>query len=277
MAINMVVILSKTSEGDEATAVFNSAFGNMLGVFLSPVLILGYLGVSGDVNLGEIFYKLVLRVVVPLLVGQFLQKFIRPIRDLVKTYSRQLGKSQMYTLVFIIYTIFCSTFQKGNKVPAGSIIVVIVVQFGSLVFLMLFAWYALKFMFPTEPRLCVTGVFGCTFKTVSLGVPLINAMYEGSDNLALYILPLLIWYPLQLMIGSTLSPILRRFVQRETERLAAQGIVVSPSSCDAIVDENGEDSTMLVDANKSPDVDATYVVEDEEFPKSGAAGDQKAM
>jgi hypothetical protein len=46
MAINMVVILSKTSDGDEATAVFNSAFGNMLGVFLSPVLILAYLGIS---------------------------------------------------------------------------------------------------------------------------------------------------------------------------------------------------------------------------------------
>jgi solute carrier family 10 (sodium/bile acid cotransporter), member 7 len=276
MAINMVIILSKTADGDEGTAIFNSAFGNMLGVFLSPLLILGYLGVSGDIDLGEIFYKLVIRVVVPLVVGQILQKLCRPIRDFSKTHSRALSKSQMYALLFIVYTVFCATFQKGNKVPAGSIIVVIVVQLGMLCFMMLVAWYALKFLFPNEPRLRVTGVFGCTFKTVSLGVPLINAMYEGSDNVAFYILPLLIWYPLQLMIGSFLSPILRRFVHRETERLAAQGIVVAPASCDANSGDNGEGSTIPSDTKTSPDGDETHVVMDEESPDTYvASGDEE--
>jgi sodium/bile acid cotransporter 7 len=275
MAINMVIVLSKTADGDEATATFNSAFGNLLGVFLSPVLILAYLGVSGDVDLGEIFYKLVLRVVVPLIVGQLVQRLIRPVRDFAKTYSYALSKSQMYALLFIVYTVFCSTFEKGNKVPAGSIVVVIVVQLGMLCFMMVVAWYALKFLFPNEPRLRVTGLFGCTFKTISLGVPLINSMYEGSENLALYIVPLLIWYPLQLMIGSTLSPILRRFVQRETDRLAEQGIVVPPGRCDEILEAIGEDSTSSGEAKK-PDVDETHVAEDEELPKS-VAEDEKAM
>jgi solute carrier family 10 (sodium/bile acid cotransporter), member 7 len=276
MAITMVIILAKTADGDEATAVFNSAFGNMLGVILSPLLILGYLGISGDVDLGDVFYKLVLRVVVPLVVGQIVQYFCPPIRDFAKTHSRALSKSQMFTLVFIIYTIFCSTFQKGNKVPAGSIVVVIAVQLGMLSLMMLLAWYLLKFLFPTEPRLRVTGLFCCTFKTVSLGVPLINSMYEGNVNLALYILPLLIWNPLQLLIGSFLSPILRRFVQSEMERLAAQGIAVAPDrNNDEDGGGNGDGSALPSDTNKMPDVEATH---DEEAPKVDAAdGDEKNM
>eukprot|EP00546_Thalassionema_frauenfeldii_P021803 CAMPEP_0178905628 /NCGR_PEP_ID=MMETSP0786-20121207/6381_1 /TAXON_ID=186022 /ORGANISM="Thalassionema frauenfeldii, Strain CCMP 1798" /LENGTH=227 /DNA_ID=CAMNT_0020577257 /DNA_START=97 /DNA_END=777 /DNA_ORIENTATION=- len=56
MAINMVIILCKNADGDEAAAVFNSAVGNLIGIFLSPVLILGYLGVSGDIDLVDIFW-----------------------------------------------------------------------------------------------------------------------------------------------------------------------------------------------------------------------------
>jgi len=44
LSINMAIVLTRSSGGDEAAAVFNSAFGNMIGVFLSPCLILGYLG-----------------------------------------------------------------------------------------------------------------------------------------------------------------------------------------------------------------------------------------
>jgi sodium/bile acid cotransporter 7 len=37
----------------------------------------------------------------------------------------------------------------------------------------------------------------------------------------LYTLPLIIWHPLQLLIGSSLVPRLSAFVESETERLAA--------------------------------------------------------
>jgi len=63
------------------------------------------------------------------------------------------------------------------------------------------------------------GLFGCTHKTVAMGVPLINAIFDDNPNLGLYTLPLLIWHPLQLVIGSFLVPRLNRFVNSEKERL----------------------------------------------------------
>ena len=52
-----------------------------------------------------------------------------------------------------------------------------------------------------------------------MGVPLINAIYEDNPLIGYYTLPLLIWHPMQLVIGSALAPRLSAFVAREEERL----------------------------------------------------------
>ena len=50
ITVNMVLVLTKSAGGDEAAAIFNAAFGNFVGVFLSPALILMYLGVHGQTD-----------------------------------------------------------------------------------------------------------------------------------------------------------------------------------------------------------------------------------
>jgi len=219
MAINMVIILCKNADGDEAAAVFNSAVGNLIGIFLSPVLILGYLGVSGDIDLVDIFWKLCVRVVVPLVIGQVIQKTWKDVKPCMKKNSLYIKKAQIYALVFIVYTVFCTTFMAGNPVGVGNILLMTFFQFLLLCLVTFMAWYSLKMLFPDSPRLRVMGVFGCTHKTVSVGVPLINAMYDGDPNVGLYTLPLLVWHPLQLVFGSLLVPHLYEFVQSETQRL----------------------------------------------------------
>ncbi len=54
---------------------------------------------------------------------------------------------------------------------------------------------------------------------VAMGVPLINAIYENDPLVGLYTLPLLIWYPMQLVVGSFLAPKLLLWVKAEKERL----------------------------------------------------------
>jgi hypothetical protein len=52
-----------------------------------------------------------------------------------------------------------------------------------------------------------------------MGVPLINAIYESDPLVGLYTLPLLIWHPMQLVLGSFLAPRLAAFVESEMQRL----------------------------------------------------------
>ena len=121
MTINMSLVLTKASGGDEAAAIFNAAAGNLLGVFLSPVLILGYLGVTGDIDLLEVFYKLALRVVLPVVVGQVLQKTSKAVVEYVQKHKKRFKAAQQHCLVFIVYTVFCKTFEDESSSSIGDI------------------------------------------------------------------------------------------------------------------------------------------------------------
>lgn len=223
MTINMVMVLTKAAGGNEAAAIFNAAFGNMMGVFLSPLLILGYLGVTGDVDLADVFYKLGLRVVLPICVGQVLQKTSKRVVDFVTKYKKYFKKAQMYTLIFIIYTVFCRTFSSDTVSSVGDIFLMILFQFICLSVVMVLAWILLRIFFRKQPGLRVMGLFGCTHKTVAMGVPLINAIYDGNPNIGVYTLPLLIWHPMQLVIGSALAPRLEKWVEKEKQALGEDG------------------------------------------------------
>ena len=168
VTISMILVLTKTAGGDEASAIFNAACGNLVGVFLSPVLILGYLGVTGDIALFDVFYKLSIRVVVPLSVGQSLRTFVPSVKPFHKAHKKGFKTAQQLALVFIVYTVFCKTFSQNNDdVTLTDILLMIFVQLLLLVSLKIIAWWSLGLLFPNEPTLRVMGLYGCTQKTVS--------------------------------------------------------------------------------------------------------------
>lgn len=214
ITINMVLVLTKSAGGDEASAIFNAAFGNLIGIFLSPALILAYLGVPGTVNLSQVFFKLGMRVILPIIIGQLLQHFVVPAKEFVKRYKQYFKTAQECCLLFIIYTVFCKTFYNGMETDVAQIFLMIVLQFGMLCVLMVLAWVCLRILFRNEPKLQAMGLFGCTHKTVAMGVPLINAIYESNPNVGLYTLPLLIWHPMQLVVGSFVAPYVAAYVKR---------------------------------------------------------------
>ena len=95
----------------------------------------------------------------------------------------------------------------------------IALQFLMLCVVMILAWTCLRLLFRNEPKLQAMGLFGCTHKTVAMGVPLINAIYESNPSVGLYTLPLLIWHPMQLVVGSFVAPYINAYVKRREEVL----------------------------------------------------------
>ena len=222
MTISMVAVLTKAANGDEASSIFNSAVGNFFGVFLSPLLILGYLGVTGEIDLVRVFYQLALRVLLPGIIGQILQR-IKSIQTFATEQKFILKQLQTYCLIFIVYTVFCETFSDDTGSSVSDIFLMIAFQLLILISVMILAWYMLRTLYRNEPKLRVAGLYCCTHKTVAIGIPLITAIYSDNEATAskvgIYTLPLLIWHPLQLIIGTVLAPKLAKFVDREELRL----------------------------------------------------------
>jgi sodium/bile acid cotransporter 7 len=223
-SISMVMALTVSGKGDEASAVFHSAFGNMVGVFLTPVMILMYIGATGTVDLATVFVKLTCRVINPIVVGQLLRKFYRPVSPFVAKHKLRLSKLSEWALVFIVYTVFCQTFTEKSDATIAQIFTMVGFIFLILVGIMILSWGLLRLGFKDQPKLQVMGLFGCTHKTVAMGVPLISAIYQGNPLVGLYTLPVLVWHPMQLVLGTMVTPRLAVYVDKEEARIAAEKI-----------------------------------------------------
>ena len=142
-----------------------------------------------------------------------------PAEEFVKRYKKYFKKAQECCLVFIVYTVFCKTFKNGSDANVGDVFLMIALQLVMLGLVMVLAWVSLRILFRNEPKLQAMGLFGCTHKTVAMGVPLINAIYEDNPMVGLYTLPLLIWHPMQLVLGTAVAPRITAYVERREEEL----------------------------------------------------------
>ena len=121
-------------------------------------------------------------------------------------------------------------FKNGESARASDVLVMVVVQCALLGVCMGLAWFALGVAgFP--PALRVMGLFGCTHKTVAMGVPLIDAIYGDDSNKGLYLLPLLVWHPTQLIVGSFLANPLSKWIAKHR---ASAEVVAGEAPDDAI-------------------------------------------
>lgn len=120
----------------------------------------------------------------------------------------KFGRVQEFCLTFIVYTVFCKTFKggAGGGVDGWQILLVFVFVTLLVAFFMGFSWLVLGCVYKKERALVIMGFYGCHHKTIALGLPLIKAIYGKNPKQGLYALPLLIWHPLQLVVGSAFAP-----------------------------------------------------------------------
>ncbi|KAJ8598712.1 hypothetical protein CTAYLR_010775 [Chrysophaeum taylorii] len=223
MTVNMVIVLTKSANGDEAAAVFNSALGNCLGIVVTPFWVLVMLGRTASFSFAEFASRIAQRVLGPLLVGQLLQFYAPSVKAAAKRYRKYLKKLQETCLVFIVYCAFCAVARERRRSDGtarqgpAKIIVMLVVQGGILFASMALAWVLLGALFPDAPRLRVMGLFGCTHKTVAMGIPLIDAIFSDvqQSRVGIFLLPLLIYHPAELVVGSALSSRLAAWVEAQ--------------------------------------------------------------
>ena len=96
----------RSHAGDEAAAVFNSACGNLLGVFVTPAWVQALLGSTSSVSFAATVIKLCYRVLAPLFVGQLTQYWLPSVAKWAKKHKPKLKKLQEHLLTFIVYVTF---------------------------------------------------------------------------------------------------------------------------------------------------------------------------
>ena len=166
MSLSTVSLLTKKANGHEPAAMINSTLGNLLGILLSPLLMIGYGGQS-QVILVDLVLGWGFGIIVPILLGILLQFPSGKAMEFLKKHRVWVSASQQYSVAFIVYTLFCLTFsQDRTDTTTSNVVVMIVAQLFVFLVIGLLAWISFKFLVPFDPDLRVMAFFGCTQKTV---------------------------------------------------------------------------------------------------------------
>jgi len=211
--VNMCVALTRSSAGDEALAIFNAVLGNILGVLLTPALLLTLVGTSGALSVVETLQKLSTKVVLPLVIGQLLRPALNKSGVLTRR-KKLLSRTSESLLLYVVFSTFCDTFLRGFGLPPSTLASLSALVVGTHVAFLAVAWQ-IGGMLGLQPKQRVTVTLTSTQKTLALGLPLLRVVFAGRPDLGLLCTPLLIQHPLQLLIGSLLSPRLKQYALQD--------------------------------------------------------------
>jgi sodium/bile acid cotransporter 7 len=214
--VSSSVAMTAAARGNVAGAVFNATLSSLLGTCLTPMWVALILTTSGQtMSLGPVILDLMCWLVLPLAVGQALHPWFGA---WVKRHKARIGFVDRGTILLLVYTSFCDSFTQGVWRDSGAWQVGLVAFVCAALFALvmgLTSAAARALAFSREDK--VAAIFCGSKKTLASGVPMAHLIFGAHPGLALILLPIMIYHPLQLMVGGVLA---QRWRQEPVMRLA---------------------------------------------------------
>lgn len=202
--VSSSVALTAAARGNVPAAVFNATLSSLLGVVLTPVwlgLLLG--SQEAGLPLAKVVLDLCLWLLLPLLAGQLLRPWIG---GFATRHKAQISVVDRATILLLVYTSFCDSVVAGVWAEQGVATLLYAggVSAGLLALVLAGTAKLSRCLgFPQEDR--IVAVFCGSKKTLAAGVPMARLIFGADAGLSLILLPLLIYHPLQLVVGGWLA------------------------------------------------------------------------
>jgi solute carrier family 10 (sodium/bile acid cotransporter), member 7 len=185
------------AKGNVSAAIASASASQMLGIFITPVLMGLLAGVhgSGGVDLGGAG-KIALQILVPFLAGHLLQPVIG---GWVQRHRALVGVTDRATILIAVYGAFSAAVIEGlwQRLPLPSLAVLLGVNAVLLAIGLAGSWSIGKALgFNREDRIAI--LFCGTKKSLVQGVPMAKVLFPGPQG-GVILLPIMLFHQMQLM------------------------------------------------------------------------------
>jgi sodium/bile acid cotransporter 7 len=210
------IAFTSIAHGNVPAALCAASLSNILGVFLSPLLVGWFFQKSGVPLSFGTFRDIVVQLLVPFIVGQLTRPWLG---GWVARHKQVLGYADRGSILLIIYV----AFSKGvaeNVWRAVSIADLLVLSFvlGLLLALVLVSTWIVGrrlLAFPIEDVVVLQ--FCGSKKSLASGLPIASLLFPG-PQLSLILLPLMLFHQIQLIVCAVLA---RRYGHAAEQAVAA--------------------------------------------------------
>ena len=199
--VSSSVVMVSIAKGNIPAAIFNASISGLIGIVVTPLWMGLFLKQTTiDFNLGEIYFKLITEILLPVVIGIFLQRYWG---RFARKYSRYLTLFDKSVILLIIFKSFSHSFE--NQVFSAVdildlflIVTAVVALFFLIYFLTLSISRLLKFTIEDQ----ITAQFCGTKKSLVHGTVFAKILFQQSATTGIMLLPIMIFHPIQILIIS---------------------------------------------------------------------------
>jgi len=202
--VSSSVVMVSIASGNVPAAIFNASISGLIGIVLTPLWMgLFFQQSSADFDLGAIYIKLLTEILVPVLIGIGLQKFLG---KWVQKYSKQLSTFDKSVILLIIYKSFAESFEDRVFSSVSLVdLAFITVATTALFFVVYFltGFLSKKLGFDLEDR--ITAQFCGSKKSLIHGTVFSKILFPSTFPVGIILLPLMLYHAIQIFIISIIA------------------------------------------------------------------------
>ena len=208
------IAFTSIARGNVAGAVVSASFSNIIGVFVTPVLVILLVHTTGDTSVdASSIVDIVLQLLVPFLVGQLIRPWVI---GWLTAHAKPTKIVDRGSILLVVYSAFSESMnQHVWSALAIWRIVAVALVCAALLAVVLGVTTAVgkALKFPIEDRIVI--VFCGSKKSLASGLPMASVLFAGQP-IGLIVLPLLLFHQIQLIVCAFLAP---RYAKRETSEV----------------------------------------------------------
>ncbi|MBA1192241.1 bile acid:sodium symporter [Pseudomonas entomophila] len=210
--VQSAIAFTSLARGNVPAAICSAAASSLLGIFLTPLLVMLLLGADGETGSGlDAVLKITLQLLVPFVAGQLARRWIG---GWVKRHARWLKIVDQGSILLVVYTAFSDAvvtglWQSVSPQHLAGLFAVCAVLLAAI--LLVTNLVGRLFGFNLEDR--ITILFAGSKKSLATGVPMAQVLFVGS-GIGAMILPLMLFHQIQLMVCAVLA---QRYARRDLE------------------------------------------------------------
>ena len=202
------IAFTSISGGDTANAIFSTIFSNLLAVLVVPTIAVAYLAseTAIEISLAGIFVSLARLLVLPLIVGQVVRQFVRPLAARMAEVTKVVSSA---IIVFIVHAAFAQSVNSGllDELSVGLFFGVGVGIVAVLLVTSVLIWWSASWLRVTRSQR-IAAFFCASQKSLASGLPLASSILLAAPGVidpAMVLIPLICFHPIQLVVAGVLS------------------------------------------------------------------------
>lgn len=202
--VSSSVVMVSIAKGNIPAAIFNASISGLIGIVVTPLWMGLFLNsTNSNFDLGEIYIKLLTEVLLPVILGLLLHRFLGKLATKYNTYLSTFDKS---VILLIIYKSFATSFvEKVFSALDASNLVVIAICVIILFYLVYYITGIISYKLGFNLEDKITAQFCGTKKSLVHGTIFSKILFQNTATMGIVLLPIMLFHGFQIFIVSIIA------------------------------------------------------------------------